>query len=115
MLHTPKHQFSDLELEVFLSLELLVFIQLFTLLDGVNCILVNLIFLQTTNAEEYFDIHAAGVVTSDRTLSRLNLPQMDIQELRGMLQQVSEPHAKQQKKLWDKHCVLFRRWMFNMW
>ncbi|XP_025083608.1 origin recognition complex subunit 2-like [Pomacea canaliculata] len=68
----------------------------------------------TTNAEEYFDIHAAGVVTSDRTLSRLNLPQMDIQELRGMLQQVSEPHAKQQKRLWDKHCVLFRRWMFNM-
>nr|KAG5696566.1 hypothetical protein BaRGS_030434 [Batillaria attramentaria] len=31
-----------------------------------------------TNAEEYFDLHAASVATSDRTLSRLDLPQMDV-------------------------------------
>ncbi|XP_070174874.1 origin recognition complex subunit 2-like isoform X2 [Littorina saxatilis] len=68
----------------------------------------------TSNAEQYFDLHAAGVVTSDRTLSRLDLPQMDIQVLRETLEKSGNNHDRQCKTLCTKHHQLFKQWMLKM-
>ena len=71
--------------------------------------------LQTTNAEEYFDVHASAVATSDRTLSRLDLPQMDVEALRETIKKSGATHMKQCRMLCGQHEQLFRRWMFYMW
>ena len=70
---------------------------------------------QATNAEEYFDVHASAVATSDRTLSRLDLPQMDIEALRETIKKSGATHMKQCRTLCGQHEQLFRRWMFYMW
>ncbi|XP_076437157.1 origin recognition complex subunit 2-like isoform X2 [Babylonia areolata] len=69
----------------------------------------------TTNAEEYFDLHASAVVTSDRTLCRLDLGRLDSDELRAALHTAPpSPHTSHRAALRRQHTHLFRRWMFNM-
>ncbi|XP_050405379.2 origin recognition complex subunit 2 [Patella vulgata] len=68
----------------------------------------------TTNAEDYFDIHSGGAITSDRTLSKLETPRLDHEALNKLLINVSTSHPIQSKEMIEDHAVQFSRWMFNM-
>ncbi|ESO93490.1 hypothetical protein LOTGIDRAFT_161593 [Lottia gigantea] len=68
----------------------------------------------TTNAEDYFDLHSEGAVTSDRTLSKLETPRLDHEALSKLLKNVTTSHPKHTKEMLEDHSSQFSRWMFNM-
>ncbi|KAH9524321.1 Origin recognition complex subunit 2 [Bulinus truncatus] len=65
-------------------------------------------------AEAYFDLHSAAPVTSDRTLSALDGPRLDLDTIRKVLKQFNNGHQSQLQALMEKHTRLFKRWMFHM-
>uniref|UniRef100_A0A2C9K754 Origin recognition complex subunit 2 n=1 Tax=Biomphalaria glabrata TaxID=6526 RepID=A0A2C9K754_BIOGL len=65
-------------------------------------------------AEAYFDLHSAAPVTSDRTLSALDGPRLDLDTIRKVLKSFDPGHHHQLQALMEKHTRLFKRWMFYM-
>jgi len=64
--------------------------------------------------EEYFEQQSSKCVTSDHTLSKLNMPQMDQQKLLSQLNQVSSSHPEERFELYHKLQALFEKWMFHL-
>ncbi|CAH3177796.1 unnamed protein product [Porites lobata] len=64
--------------------------------------------------EEYFEQQSSKCVTSDHTLSKLNMPRMDQQKLLLQLNQVSTSHPKERFDLYHKLQNLFDKWMFHL-
>ncbi|XP_078376067.1 origin recognition complex subunit 2-like isoform X2 [Oculina patagonica] len=64
--------------------------------------------------EEYFEQQSSKCVTSDHTLSKLNMPHMDQQKLLSHLNQVSSSHPKERFDLYHKLQTLFDKWMFHL-
>ncbi|CAG5125072.1 unnamed protein product, partial [Candidula unifasciata] len=65
-------------------------------------------------AETYFDLHSMAPLTSDRTLSALDGPRLDVDTIREVLKQVVSGHRKEMDKLMNTHVRLFKRWMLNL-
>ncbi|XP_002742449.2 origin recognition complex subunit 2-like [Saccoglossus kowalevskii] len=68
----------------------------------------------TQMAEEYFEAQSGTVVTSDRTLSRLNTPRMNQEELNNVLECESSSHQIERQELYDDYRELFNKWMFQL-
>ena len=65
-------------------------------------------------AEEYFSAHAGVSVTSDHTLSRLAIPQMDQQQVNKALDSAPSSHHKEIQDLYEEYQGLFNKWMFQL-
>ena len=65
-------------------------------------------------AEEYFVAHAGQALTSDHTLSRLETPQMGSGQLTEALQSAPNRYTKEMKELFEEHCTLFNKWMYQL-
>ena len=71
---------------------------------------------QTTNVEEYFDIHASDVgPTSDSTLAKLDMPHLDHKSLTDILESVQSSHRAECKLMYQELREMFKTWMFQMW
>ncbi|PFX23273.1 Origin recognition complex subunit 2 [Stylophora pistillata] len=64
--------------------------------------------------EEFFEQQSSKCITSDHTLSKLNMPRMDQQKLLLCLNQVSSSHPKERFELYHKLQGLFDKWMFHL-
>ncbi|XP_052822474.1 origin recognition complex subunit 2 isoform X2 [Octopus bimaculoides] len=62
--------------------------------------------------EQYFEVHSTKGLTSDRTLSRLDMPRIDLDDLQKLLKNVSGNHCKEYKQLFDKYPEYFDKWLF---
>ena len=78
------------------------------------CLIVifNFLYMQSSVAENYFEVHSYKGVTSDRTLSKLNSPCISQEDLTKLLKKVSNGHQKECKKLFEGYQVLFNKWIF---
>ncbi|XP_071788894.1 origin recognition complex subunit 2-like [Asterias amurensis] len=65
-------------------------------------------------AEEYFSAHAGMSLTSDHTLSRLAVPQMDQQQVNKALSSAPSSHHAQISELYTEYQGLFNKWMFQL-
>ncbi len=70
---------------------------------------------RNNNVDEYFDIHSGSVVTSDRTLAKLQTPRMDQETLSMALSGVDIGYGNERKALHEEYRGLFHQWMFNLW
>ena len=70
--------------------------------------------LQPNLAEEYFSAHAGMSLTSDHTLSRLAVPQMDQQQVNKALSSAPSSHHAQISELYTEYQGLFNKWMFQL-
>ncbi|XP_078580587.1 origin recognition complex subunit 2-like isoform X2 [Branchiostoma floridae x Branchiostoma japonicum] len=66
--------------------------------------------------EEYFHAHggARPGPTSDRTLSRLNIPRMDQARLQSALQHAPAAHIQHLQQLYQEHRCHFHKWMLQL-
>ncbi|XP_018425654.1 PREDICTED: origin recognition complex subunit 2 [Nanorana parkeri] len=65
--------------------------------------------------EEYFEAHSSSkVLTSDRTLQKLQTPKLDQETLRKLLEQTSTTFADDLHYLNKKYEVLFYKWMLQL-
>ncbi|XP_063788925.1 origin recognition complex subunit 2 [Pseudophryne corroboree] len=65
--------------------------------------------------EEYFEAHSSSkVITSDRTLQKLQTPKLDQETLRKLLDQYPSAFADDLRSLNDKHEALFYKWMLQL-
>ncbi|XP_069839444.1 origin recognition complex subunit 2 [Dendropsophus ebraccatus] len=65
--------------------------------------------------EEYFEAHSSSkVLTSDRTLQKLQTPMLDQETLRKLLDQSPSAFAADLQNLIDKHEALFYKWMLQL-
>ncbi|KAJ7381250.1 Origin recognition complex subunit 2 [Desmophyllum pertusum] len=64
--------------------------------------------------EEYFEQQSSKCLTSDHTLSKLNMPRMDQEKLMSQLNEVSSSHPKERFDLYHKLQSLFDKWMFHL-
>lgn len=64
--------------------------------------------------EEFFEQQSSKCITSDQTLSKLNMPRMDQQKLLLHLNQVSSSHPKERFELYHKLQGLFDKWIFHL-
>ncbi|KAM4626215.1 origin recognition complex subunit 2 [Discoglossus pictus] len=65
--------------------------------------------------EEYFEAHSSSkVLTSDRTLQRLQTPKLDQETLRNLLDTTPSAFAAELKTLNKKHEALFYKWMLQL-
>ncbi|KAG8558872.1 hypothetical protein GDO81_017169 [Engystomops pustulosus] len=65
--------------------------------------------------EEYFEAHSSSkVLTSDRTLQKLQTPKLDQETLRKLLEQFPSKFADDLKNLTEKHEALFYKWMLQL-
>lgn len=65
--------------------------------------------------EEYFEAHGSSkVLTSDRTLQRLNTPKLDRETLIRLLEGKASCYAKEIQELHNKHCKHFSKWMLQL-
>ncbi|CAI9719486.1 origin recognition complex subunit 2-like [Octopus vulgaris] len=62
--------------------------------------------------EQYFEVHSTKGLTSDRTLSRLDMPRIDLDDLQKLLKNVSGNHCKEYKQLFNKYSEYFDKWLF---
>ncbi|GAB1603710.1 origin recognition complex subunit 2-like [Argonauta hians] len=62
--------------------------------------------------EQYFEVHSDKGHTSDRTLSRLDMPQIDLDELKKLLGNVENSHHQEYKKLAHLYSSYFDKWLF---
>ena len=53
-------------------------------------------------------------VTSDRTLSRLEMPRMDQDTMLKCLKEYKQPYHKQRKILMEMYKKKFKKWMFQI-
>ena len=65
-------------------------------------------------AQEYFEAHSGSAMTSDHTLSRLDTPQMDSQQLNSTLAGMDKNYATEIGELYDEYGSLFKKWMFHL-
>ncbi|XP_070536327.1 origin recognition complex subunit 2-like [Ptychodera flava] len=65
-------------------------------------------------AEEYFEAHSGAAVTSDRTLSRLNTPRMDQEQLNDVLNSAPRSHQEHCQALYEEYREQFNKWMFHL-
>lgn len=56
-----------------------------------------------------------NAVTSDRTLSNLDKPRMDLATMQDLLLKVTDDHKGERSRLLEGHKHMFDRWMLNMW
>ncbi|XP_059171024.1 origin recognition complex subunit 2-like [Physella acuta] len=68
----------------------------------------------SAKAENYFDLHSMAPITSDRTMSSLDGPRLDVDTIREVLKHFDDGHKKSISELMEKHTRFFKRWMFNM-
>ncbi|MEE6490054.1 hypothetical protein FKM82_015773 [Ascaphus truei] len=69
----------------------------------------------TNLVEEYFEAHSSSkVLTSDRTLQRLQTPKLDQETLRNLLDKSPSAFAGELQLLNDQHKALFYKWMLQM-
>lgn len=65
--------------------------------------------------EEYFEAHSSSkVLTSDRTLQKLQTPKLDQETLRKLLDQSPSAFANDLQNLTEKHEALFYKWMLQL-
>ncbi|XP_078536313.1 origin recognition complex subunit 2 isoform X2 [Lissotriton helveticus] len=65
--------------------------------------------------EEYFEAHSTSkVLTSDRTLQRLQTPKLDQETLRNLLEKATPAFSEELKSLNQKHEALFYKWMLQL-
>nr|Q91628.1 RecName: Full=Origin recognition complex subunit 2; Short=xORC2 [Xenopus laevis]AAA96391.1 XORC2 [Xenopus laevis]prf//2204391A orc-2-related protein [Xenopus laevis] len=65
--------------------------------------------------EEYFEAHSSSkVLTSDRTLQRLQTPKLDQETLRKLLDQTPSAFADELHRISKKHEALFYKWMLQL-
>lgn len=65
--------------------------------------------------EEYFEAHSSSkVLTSDRTLQRLQTPKLDQETLRNLLEKATPAFSEELKSLNQKHEALFYKWMLQL-
>ncbi|KAM9321960.1 origin recognition complex subunit 2 [Pholidichthys leucotaenia] len=70
---------------------------------------------QPTMVEEYFEAHGSlKVLTSDRTLQRLNTPKMDRDTLARLLEGKPSCYMKEIRQLHNKHKKHFNTWMLQL-
>lgn len=73
-------------------------------------------FFQTSNVEEYFDIHASDAgLTSDATLAKLDMPHLDQKSLTDLLHEVQSSHQAECTMIHQELREMFNTWMFQMW
>ncbi|XP_028925292.1 origin recognition complex subunit 2 isoform X1 [Ornithorhynchus anatinus] len=69
----------------------------------------------TDLVEEYFEAHSSSkVLTSDRTLQKLQRAKLDQQTLRNLLNKVSPTFSAELKQLNQQHEQLFHKWMLQL-
>ncbi|XP_041372007.1 origin recognition complex subunit 2-like isoform X2 [Gigantopelta aegis] len=71
-------------------------------------------FEDTTNAEDYFDLHSGTGRTSENTLSKLKTPKMEQESLNKLLRNVATGHKKEFQELLLENTALFPNWMYHM-
>uniref|UniRef100_A0A669DA46 Origin recognition complex subunit 2 n=2 Tax=Oreochromis niloticus TaxID=8128 RepID=A0A669DA46_ORENI len=70
---------------------------------------------QPSMVEEYFEAHGSSkVLTSDRTLERLNTPKLDREMLVRLLEGKQSCYSKEIQQLHDKHRIHFSKWMLQL-
>ncbi|XP_072297159.1 origin recognition complex subunit 2 [Eucyclogobius newberryi] len=70
---------------------------------------------QPSLVEEYFEAHGSSkVLTSDRTLAKLNIPKLDREVLIQLLEGKPSCYAKEIQELHKKHCQHFSKWMLQL-
>lgn len=70
---------------------------------------------QPSLVEEYFEAHGSSkVLTSDRTLQRLNTPKLDRETLVRLLEGKPACYSKEIQQLYDRHCKHFSKWMLQL-
>lgn len=70
---------------------------------------------QPSMVEEYFEAHGSSkVLTSDRTLERLNTPKLDRETLIRLLEGKASCYEKEIQELHNKHCKHFSKWMLQL-
>ncbi|KAL1132700.1 hypothetical protein AAG570_010652, partial [Ranatra chinensis] len=65
-------------------------------------------------SDKYFETHSSKAFTSDHTLSKLNTPKLDQDQLAALLKSVNPGHQNSIKLLNDENTSLFRRWLFTL-
>ena len=65
--------------------------------------------------ESYFDAQNLPTVTSDRTLSKLETPRMDQEQLNEALEGVELPYKHERENLNQEYRAQFNKWMYLMW
>jgi hypothetical protein len=66
--------------------------------------------------EAYFDAHStSSVLTSDRTLSRLDHPRMDHEALAGVLCGLENAYKDECSALLAQYRSQYEQWMFMLW
>ena len=65
-------------------------------------------------AEEYFSAHSGQSVTSDHTLARLAIPQMDQSQVSKALDNAPNSHHREVHELHQEYRGLFNKWMFQL-
>lgn len=70
---------------------------------------------QPSMVEEYFEAHGSSkVLTSDRTLERLNTPKLDRETLVRLLEGKPSCYSKEIQELHKKHSRHFSKWMLQL-
>ncbi|XP_034039726.1 origin recognition complex subunit 2 [Thalassophryne amazonica] len=70
---------------------------------------------QPSLVEEYFEAHSSSkVLTSDRTLARLNIPKLDRETLVRLLEGKPSCYSTDIQKLHQKHRKHFSKWMVQL-
>uniref|UniRef100_A0A3Q3X701 Origin recognition complex subunit 2 n=1 Tax=Mola mola TaxID=94237 RepID=A0A3Q3X701_MOLML len=70
---------------------------------------------QPSMVEEYFEAHGSSkVLTSDRTLQRLNTPKLDRETLVQLLEGKPSCYSKEIQQLHNKHRAHFSKWMLQL-
>ncbi|XP_030259626.1 origin recognition complex subunit 2 isoform X2 [Sparus aurata] len=70
---------------------------------------------QPSMIEEYFEAHGSSkVLTSDRTLQRLNTPKLDREMLVQLLEGKPSCYSKEIQQLHNKHRKHFSKWMLQL-
>ncbi|KAA0707367.1 Origin recognition complex subunit 2 [Triplophysa tibetana] len=65
--------------------------------------------------DEYFEAHSSSkVLTSDRTLQKLQTPQLDRETLLSLLAEKPQCYAEEIKQLNEKHEKNFNKWMLQL-
>ncbi|XP_066475878.1 origin recognition complex subunit 2 [Tiliqua scincoides] len=65
--------------------------------------------------EEYFEAHSSSkVLTSDRTLQKLQGKKLDQESMQNLLNKVSVAFATERKELIKQHESLFNKWMLHL-
>ncbi|KAF6718429.1 Origin recognition complex subunit 2 [Oryzias melastigma] len=72
-------------------------------------------FSKPTMTEEYFEAHGSSkVLTSDRTLERLQTPKLDRETLVNLLEGKPSCYSKDIQQLHNKHKKHFHKWMLQL-